>query len=47
MEVHSDAGEHFGLPVVGQMAGEAVVDDLGDETGGNDAAVLQGRGEVA
>ena len=42
VDAYSHAGEHFGLPVVGQVADEAVVDDLGDEAGGGDAAVLQG-----
>jgi len=41
-DVHSHAGEHFGLSIVGQVADEAVVDDFGDEAGGGDAAVLQG-----
>ncbi len=39
MKVNSEAGEHFGLPIVGKMAGEAVVDDFGDEGWGGDAAL--------
>ncbi len=42
MEVEAEAGEHFGLPVVGKVADEAVVEDFGDEVGGGDAAVLEG-----
>ncbi len=41
MEAHAEAGEHFGLPIVGKMAGEAVVQHFGDEGGGGDAAVLK------
>ncbi len=41
VEAHAKAGEHFRLPMVGQMAGEAVVEDLGDERGRGGAAVLQ------
>ena len=32
VDVHSQTGEHFGLPVVGQVADEAVVDNLGGLT---------------
>jgi hypothetical protein len=39
---HAEAGEDFLLPVVGQVADEAVVDDFGDEAGSGDAALLQG-----
>ena len=42
VEIDSHAGEHFGLPIVGQVADEAVVEHFGDEAGGGDAAVLQG-----
>ena len=42
VDFHSHAGEHFGLPIVGKVAGEAVVEDFGDEAGGGDAAVLEG-----
>ena len=45
MEAHAEAGEHFGLPVVGKMADEAVVQHFGDEGGGGDAAVLEARRE--
>ena len=38
---HSHPSEHFGLPVVRQVADEAVIDDFGDEAGSGDAAVLQ------
>ena len=43
VNVHSHAGEHFGLPVVGEVADESIVDHFGDEAGGGDATVLQGR----
>ena len=33
VDFHSHAGEHFGLPIVGKVAGEAVVEDFGDEAG--------------
>ena len=39
VEADSLAGEDLGLPVVRKVADEAVVDDLGDETGGGDATV--------
>jgi len=39
---HAQACEHFLLAVVGLVAGEAVVNHLGDERGGGDAAFLQG-----
>ena len=39
---HAQAGEHFLLTVVGLVAGEAVVNHLGDERRGGDAAFLQG-----
>ena len=42
VELDALADEDLGLPVVGQVADEAVVDDLGDQPGGGDAAVLQG-----
>jgi hypothetical protein len=42
VDVHSHPSEHFGLPVVREVADEAVVDDFGDEAGGGDAAVLEG-----
>ena len=45
VEVDSHAGKHFGLPIVGQVADEAVVDDLGNEARGGDAAVLEGGGK--
>ena len=41
MEAHTEAGEHFGLPIVGKMAGEAVVQHFGYEGGSGDAAVLE------
>ena len=44
MEVDAEAGEHFGLPVVGQVADETVIQHFGDEDGGGDAAVLEGGG---
>jgi hypothetical protein len=42
VEVDSLAGEDHGLPVVGKVADEAVIDDLRDEPGRGDATVLQG-----
>jgi hypothetical protein len=42
VKVDSLAGEDLGLPVVGKVADEAVVDDLRDEPGRGDATVLQG-----
>ena len=42
VDAHSHAGEHFGLPIVGQVADEAVIDHFGDEGGSGDAAFLQG-----
>ena len=41
MQFDAEAGEHFGLPVVGQVADKAVVQHFGDERGGGDAAVLE------
>jgi hypothetical protein len=42
IEPDAFAGEDLGLPVVGQVADEAVVANLGDQPRGCDAAVLQG-----
>ena len=47
MEGNSHPGEHFLLPVVGQVADKAVVDHLGDEGRSGDAAVLQGSRQRA
>lgn len=45
METDSHPGEYFRLPVVGEVADEAVIYHLGDEAGGGDAAVLEGGRE--
>ena len=47
MNDHSHAGEHFSLPVIGQVANKAVVHYFGDEAGGGDAAFLQARRKLA
>ena len=45
VEINTHPSKHLGLAVVGQMAGEAIVDDFGDEAGGGDAAVLEFGGK--
>ena len=42
VDVHSEAGEDFRLPIVRKVTAEAVRYHFGNESGGGDAAVLQG-----